>query len=210
MSVFGFQPWKDKHEERLRREFVAICWHEAGHFAAGMLFAPAALRKLVISTHKRLGYFEGVTGVDLSAVPAGGVALVALAGCMAEARADALAKGGFRFLPQQWEQSTKYLRTAATSVDPDDLNRLIPISFDFETDEDDCLGLADITAADIFHIPDAELDNVEHLKKSFRRIARMLDNNKYWPGVQNLAEYLMGHPNEEIPPELASRIFEGK
>jgi hypothetical protein len=210
MSTIGFRPWKDTHEERLRLEFESICWHEAGHFAAGVLVAPAAVQTLVISTHKRLGYFEGRTGVDLAKVPSGNVAGVALAGCMAEAKADALTKGGFRFLPQQWEQSTRFLLTAAHSVDPANLNRLIPLLFDFETDEDDCFALGGITAADIFHIPDAELDDAKHLKKSFRLTARMLDTDQHWKAIRRLAEFLMTHPNEDISPELGRNIFEGR
>lgn len=210
MSVFGFQTWKDDREARLRQEFIAICWHEAGHFAAGVSFSPAALRNLVIATDRRLGYFEGRTGVELSAAPKGSVAAVALAGCMAEAKADAIPKGGIRFLPQQWDRSLKYLWTAAAGVDPEDLNRLIPIYFDFETEEDDCLGLAKITAADIYFILEEEINDADHLKKSFRRVARMFDAGEYWAGTGRLANYLMAHPNEEIPPDLARRVLEGR
>lgn len=209
MSLFGYRPWQDNHEKRLQLEFEAICWHEAGHFGAGVEHARDALKNIAVYTHKQLSMFEGRTGVDLRAVREGRVAPIALAGCMAEARADALTKRGFRFMPQQWLRSLKYLRAIANAVDPNALDRLLPISFDFETDEDDCLGLANITAADIYYIPDGELTNPDHMRAAFRVIARMLDDDKNWACITRLAKHLMTHPDQELTPDQALRIYQG-
>lgn len=85
-----FQGFVDEREEELlRKRFLDTCNHEGGHLLLGADLATDAVKDVRVDQPKQGETFEGVTGVDLRRVAPDVVPLVALAGCMTEAKRGA-------------------------------------------------------------------------------------------------------------------------
>jgi hypothetical protein len=204
-----FRGFVDEREEELRRRFLDTCNHEGGHLLLAADLAIDAVREVRVDQPRQGETFEGVTGVDLRRVAPEVVPLVALAGCMAEAKrgAEQLFRMGATFSPH-WDTAVNFLWLTLAKVSPRRPDQLFyqPFTLVLE-DGQQVPGCGYFTAIDLLHIPEDVLRDDELLERAMTRTAQHLDRPENWRRCCAMADALAGNPGRVISRDEALGIM---
>ena len=205
---WSFEGFVEEKKEDLRKRFLATCDHEGGHLLLGADMAPDAVKDVRVDKPKQGKVFEGVTGVDLSKVPSDVLPLVALAGCMAEAKAGIERLYGMRAtFSHDWDMTLNLLWHHLGHVHPSKPDELFYVPFSFGL-EDGTLtsGSGYVTAADLLPLPNDLLEDDDLLAAALARTARHLDQDCNWPRGRAMANELANNPGRTFSRDEAIRI----
>lgn len=193
-----FRGFVDEREEDLRKRFLDTCNHEGGHLLLASDLATDAVREVRVDRPRQGETFEGVTGVDLARVAPDLIPLVALAGCMAEAKRGAEQVFGMgAAFSYHWDTALNFLWLTLGKVSPRSPDQLFYQPFDLVLDDGQQVhGNGYVTAIDLLHIPNDVLKDDDLLERAMTRTARHLDRGGNWRRCCAMADALAGNPGK--------------
>lgn len=201
-----FRIWQMGKATRLKDEFLATCYHEAGHLVSAFEHDSPAITHVIIKKPNKIGVIDGTAGIDPAKVHPGRVTAIGLAGCMAEARADLTEpkvdveayQPGAKF-NRNFDETLRTLYASACQVDPDqpDMSRSFLISYLF-TGNEPVRGWGRISEGDLLLLRRDDLEDESELSEILSRAATFLEGPLNWKRIRVLSKKLYENPGKKF------------